>query len=115
MNLNTRQKRPDSLKVITPILIHLVIAHSPDYLERAALQRKLEDEREAKDRALAALNVQQRSPPVTPRGHMSSGSRENLERLHHANDAKLVQLENDHKRAIAQLTYALLENFKSWR
>jgi chromosome segregation ATPase len=83
-------------------------------LERAILQRKLEDEREAKDRALAALNNQQtRTPPVTPRvSHISSGSRDSLERLHHANDARLNQLETEHKQAIAQLTYVMMKTFK---
>lgn len=76
-------------------------------LERAALQRKLEDEREAKDRALTTLNSQQtRSPPVTPQHNRiaSGGSRDSLERLHHANDARLGQLETEHRQTIAQLT-----------
>ncbi|CAE6425791.1 unnamed protein product [Rhizoctonia solani] len=78
--------------------------------ERATLLRKAEDEQEAKDRALAALN-NSRSPPVTPRSSriISNGTRDNLERLHHANDARLTQLETEHKQAIAQLTISLME------
>ncbi|KEP51938.1 hypothetical protein V565_053270 [Rhizoctonia solani 123E] len=72
--------------------------------ERASLLRKVEDEREAKDRAI-------RSPPATPRHSrvISNGSRDNLERLHHANDARLTQLETEHKQAIAHLTISLME------
>ncbi|KAF8761171.1 hypothetical protein RHS01_01078 [Rhizoctonia solani] len=75
--------------------------------ERASLLRKVEEER---DRALSTLNSS-RSPPVTPKHSriLSNGSRDNLERLHHANDARLTQLETEHKQAVAQLTINLME------
>jgi DNA repair exonuclease SbcCD ATPase subunit len=91
------------------ILFWLVLEpHFFDLLALAALQRRVEDERDAKDRALAAMNAPQtRTPPITPRfGHIGGGvSKDELDRLHHAHNAKLVQLENDHRQAIAQLTY----------
>jgi DNA repair exonuclease SbcCD ATPase subunit len=92
-----------------PILFWLALeSHCLDLLALAALQRRMEDERDAKDRALTALNSQQtRTPPITPRfGHIGGGvSKDELDRLYHAHNAKLAQLENEHRQAIAQLTY----------
>jgi chromosome segregation ATPase len=83
-------------------LSHLKFRISFLCLERASLLRRVEEER---DRALSNLSSS-RSPPVTPKHSriLSNGSRDNLERLHHANDARLTQLETEHKQTIAQLT-----------
>lgn len=83
--------------------------------ERANLRSELEDEREAKERALALVQdlndklAAAAVPAPAPKPAVTGVSKEELEKLHQAHNATLVSLEADHAKALQGLKDSLAE------
>lgn len=83
--------------------------------ERANLRSELEDEREAKERALALVQdlndklAAAAVPPPAPKPTVTGVSKEELEKLHQAHNATLVSLEAEHAKALQGLKDTLAE------
>ncbi|KAG8906038.1 hypothetical protein FRC01_008155 [Tulasnella sp. 417] len=77
-------------------------------VEIAELKSELDDEREAKSRAVAEANtLRTKSPPATPQPKAQpngAGSPEKIAQLHQAHEAKLAEMESDFRKQIKLLT-----------
>jgi conserved oligomeric Golgi complex subunit 6 len=74
--------------------------------ERVKLRSALEDEREAKEKALAQIaSLQQvRSPPPSPRNGNAAGvGKDEIEKLHRAHNATLMTMEAEHNSELRAL------------
>lgn len=76
-------------------------------LELATLKSDLEDEKEAKVRAITELSeLKTRSPPATPSKPMVNGdgmSKEQVAKIHQAHEAKLAEMESDFHKQLEAL------------
>ena len=87
--------------------------------EKATLQGRLEDERDAKEKALgqveslqAAIAATPAPAPITsPRnsGATPSLSKEEVEKLHQAHNARIIEMEAEHEKALEALKEELAE------
>ncbi len=77
--------------------------------ERAGLRSALEDERDAKEKALAQITslqqIRSRSPPTSPRNTpaRTGVSKEEIEKLHQAHNMTLMMVEAEHKKEMEAL------------
>lgn len=75
--------------------------------ERANLRSQLEDEREAKEKALTQVETLKLAastpPPLSPRANPTGTSKEELEKLHQAHNATLMEMEAAHNKALGSL------------
>jgi hypothetical protein len=75
--------------------------------ERADLRSQLEDEREAKEKALSQVEISKlvanAPPPPSPRTSNTGIYKEELEKLHQAHNATLMEVEAAHNKALGAL------------
>jgi chromosome segregation ATPase len=72
--------------------------------ERESLQSRFEDERDAKEKALAQVAASARTPASPrPSANTTGVSKEELEKMHQAHNAMTIELEAEHAKAVQVL------------
>jgi hypothetical protein len=121
MTNNHKVELEEAAKGRADALQALKEAHEQDLArlngERAQLLSNLEDEREAKEKALSQLELLSRTPPASPaKGNgvlpASVVPKEELEKLHQAHTLKVDELELAHKKALQAVQDELEESKK---